>query len=117
MNSSKITVGARAIVKHSERGKEVNIQQLIKKFWGICTGNLEEQNQRANELMKRMFEECIWINVHFLPHSKEIIEVKYNNYNQIRNSKGYGMRWEIGGEFRGLIEPQMDDGHKKKWKH
>jgi hypothetical protein len=22
-----------------------------------------------------MLEECIWINVHFLPHSKEIIEV------------------------------------------
>ena len=31
---------------------------------------------------------------------------------------GYGARWlHDGSEFRGFLEPQMEDGHQIGWKH
>lgn len=37
---------------------------------------------------------------------------------EIRESKGYGARWTLDGyEFRGLVEPQIEGGHDKKWVH
>jgi hypothetical protein len=51
----------------------------------------------------------VWVNAHILPHSEHIIEC--------RVEKGYGIRWTIKGDFRGFLEPQMEGGHDKKWKH
>jgi hypothetical protein len=31
--------------------------------------------------------------------------------------EGYGLRWGTDGTFRGLLEPQMEDGHAKGWIH
>lgn len=37
---------------------------------------------------------------------------------QVRNSRGYGMRWSAdGSQFRGFIEPQAEDGHDNGWVH
>jgi len=37
---------------------------------------------------------------------------------EVRVAKGYGARWALAeGEFRGLVEPQVADGHAKKWLH
>ncbi len=59
--------------------------------------------------MNKLITECIWINVHQLPHETPIIE--------LRNSEGYGIRWQVDGFFRGFLEPQMEGGHDKGWKH
>jgi len=103
-NKAKITVGARALTKHSHRS-------ITEKFWPDQNGKESEKNEKANNIMEKILNECIWINIHGLPQNVGIIE--------IRNEKGYGMRWEINGEnnFRGFLEPQMEDGHEKGWIH
>jgi hypothetical protein len=63
----------------------------------------------AEKFLNLFLDECIWINIHSLPHETPIVE--------LRNEKGYGIRWMIDGVFRGFLEPQMTDGHEKGWKH
>jgi len=62
-------------------------------------------------ILKKILCDASWINIHTLPHDIPIFEV--------RNSLGYGARWTAVGrhEFRGFLEPQMEDGHDKGWKH
>jgi hypothetical protein len=97
----RLTVGARALCKHAHRSSEG--------FWGIIKGTEAEKNEMAQKVALLIIKECAWINAHILPHSEHIIEC--------RVEKGYGIRWTIKGEFRGFLEPQMEGGHDKKWKH
>ncbi len=85
----RLTVGARALCKHAHRSSEG--------FWGIIKGTESEKNEQAEGVAKSIVNEAIWVNAHILPHSEHIIEC--------RNEKGYGIRWTIGGEFRGFLEP------------
>lgn len=96
-----LTVGARALCKHSHRASEG--------FWPDAKGGDSIKNQKAETMLKMFFEKCIWINIHGLPHEIAIIE--------LRIDKGYGIRWQIDGMFRGFLEPQMENGHEKGWKH
>ena len=98
---SRLTVGARAFCKHAHRSSEG--------FWGSVKGTETQKNEQAESIAKLIVDECIWTNAHILPHSEHIIEC--------RHEKGYGIRWTIKGEFRGFLEPQMEGGHDKKWKH
>jgi hypothetical protein len=84
--------------KHSDRTSD-------KEFWGLCTGSEIERNNKANEIFNRILDECVWINIHCLQHSNKVLE--------IRNNKGYGIRWNLNGEFRGLIEPEDMKKEKK----
>lgn len=37
---------------------------------------------------------------------------------EMRTTEGYGARWLLDGmEFRGFLEPQMEDGHAVGWRH
>ena len=37
---------------------------------------------------------------------------------EVRTAEGYGARWLAdGSEFRGFLEPQMEEGHSKGWRH
>ncbi len=37
---------------------------------------------------------------------------------EVRNKEGYGVRWSLDGlQFRGFLEPQMENGHEKGWIH
>ena len=96
-----MTVGARALMKHAHRSSEG--------FWGVVKGTETEKNEMAEGIARSIIDEAIWVNAHILPHSEHIIEC--------RNEKGYGIRWTIKGEFRGFLEPQMEGGHDKKWRH
>ena len=60
-------------------------------------------------MLRMFYEKGSWINIHGLPHEITIIE--------LRVDKGYGIRWQIDGMFRGFLEPQMEDGHEKGWRH
>lgn len=73
--STKITVGARALSKHSDRGKDVMIVFNNQGFWGSCDGSEFERNVKANEIFHKLMNDCVWINIHFLPHSIKILEV------------------------------------------
>jgi hypothetical protein len=95
---TKITVGARALSKHSDRTSD-------KEFWGLCNGSELDRNIKANEIFNKILDECVWINIYYLSNSNKILEV--------RNAKGYGIRWNLNGEFRGLIEPE--DKKEKKY--
>ena len=100
---SKLTVGARALTKHSHRS-------ITDNFWPDQNGKEQEKNDKANKILEKILNECVWINIHGLPHDVGIIE--------IRVEKGYGMRWEINNNFfRGFLEPQMENGHEKGWIH
>lgn len=98
---SMLTVGGRALCKHSHRASEG--------FWPDAKGGDQIKNQKAEMMLKMFLEKCIWINIHGLPHEIAIIE--------LRIDKGYGIRWQIDGMFRGFLEPQMENGHEKGWKH
>lgn len=64
---TKITVGARALSKHSDRTND--------NFWGNCNGNELERNINANEIFNKIMNDCVWMNIHYLPHSNKIFEV------------------------------------------
>jgi hypothetical protein len=100
-NPSNLTVGARALSKHTHRSSEA--------FWPESFGKEIEKNKNAEIILKKIMDECVWINIHGLPGDIPIIE--------IRIREGYGMRWQLDGKFRGFLEPQMIDGHDKRWKH
>ena len=100
---SKLTVGAKALCKHSHRS-------VTESFWPGQGGKEIEKNENAEKMLNLFLNECVWINIHLLPHNLIIIE--------LRIDKGYGIRWQINdGMFRGFLEPQMEDGHEKGWIH
>lgn len=97
-----LSEGARALSKHYHRGSD--------RFWGDCKGNDAKKNTFADEKVREIMRGAVWLNLHLLPHNVTIFE--------IRNNLGYGARWGAdGAQFRGFLEPQMEDGHEKGWKH
>ncbi|XP_001636011.2 uncharacterized protein LOC5515849 [Nematostella vectensis] len=100
---SSLTVGARALSKHCHR-------DITSAFWGICSGSEMAKNKHAQRIMDRILSDLSWLNIHLLPHEVKVVEVRCSN--------GYGARWTSDGkEFRGFLEPQMEDGHSFKWRH
>jgi hypothetical protein len=96
--SSKLTTGARALTKHSIR--------CATSWWGDTNGGEEYRNALALRAVQCILDNAAWINMHLLPHSVEILEVRHTN--------GYGARWTADGSFfRGFLEPQQSDGHEK----
>ena len=93
--SSTLSVGARALSKHWHRGESC--------FWGECAGNDAAKNAHARDVLtRRILREAIWLNVHLLPGSEAVLEV--------RQAEGYGARWSGDGTaFRGFIEPHAWD--------
>lgn len=100
---SILTVGARALTKHAHRSSEG--------FWGTVKGSEARKNEIAAELISRLTQNCVWINMHQLPGNEPVLE--------IRIEQGYGARWAVMGNpgFRGFLEPHTQDGHEKHWRH
>lgn len=98
---SKLSVGARALMKHSHRSSDG--------FWGNATGSEQQKNENAKRIAQTILRECVWVNIHKMLQSEIIIEC--------RVIQGYGIRWSADGTFRGFLEPQMEGGHDKKWRH
>ena len=100
---STLTQGAKALCKHSDRS-------ISDQFWPTQGGKEKDKNENAEKMLNLFLNECVWINIHLLPHQLIIIE--------LRIDKGYGIRWQANdGVFRGFLEPQMEDGHDKGWIH
>lgn len=100
--ASNLSVGARSLTKHAHRSSEG--------FWGKIVGTDQVKNQAAQEVLRRLLNEAAWINIHCLPNEQPVLE--------IRVAQGYGARWFVEKKmFRGFVEPMMDGGHEKGWKH
>lgn len=109
----QLSVSARARAKHAHRGTE--------NFFGAAKGNPEQQNRDALDIVNRLIEEAVWINLHIFSGTggDPVLE--------LRLESGYGARWSghwkdgsrlpIKVEFRGFLEPQMEGGHELKWRH
>jgi hypothetical protein len=93
---SKLTVGARAFAKHSDRNKKV-------KFWGQVKGSEEERNISSNKICLDIIQYSAWISIFSLSKTCKIIE--------IRNKEEFGLRWEYVDDkkivFKGLVEPNI----------
>ncbi|GIL91673.1 hypothetical protein Vretimale_9541 [Volvox reticuliferus] len=82
-NASVLTVGARALSKHTHR-------DLQGEWWPRMTGSEATKNQLARGSLQRLLAGALWLNVHQLPPfdaPKHVLE--------IRNVQGYGARWAI----------------------
>jgi len=59
-SDSVLTVGARALAKHCHRDQTCT-------WWGVSTGSESVKNSHAIEVMERIMDGAIWINIHQLP--------------------------------------------------
>ncbi|XP_065866808.1 uncharacterized protein [Euphorbia lathyris] len=102
VKGSVLTHGARALAKHAERSGN--------KYWGILSGNDDSKNRLAMNVINCLIVSCRWSNVHIVPPHGAVYE--------IRTTDGYGARWSSDGtKFIGFLEPYMEDGFSKGWKH
>ncbi|KAI8002429.1 hypothetical protein LOK49_LG08G02036 [Camellia lanceoleosa] len=102
VESSTLTDGARALAKHVNRSSS--------KYWGDYGGSDSNKNKLAKDAISHLIAHCCWQNLHIVPPHGVVYE--------IRIADGYGARWsEDGTKFIGFLEPYMEDGHSKGWKH
>ncbi|KAK7272004.1 hypothetical protein RJT34_28326 [Clitoria ternatea] len=99
---TELTEGARALAKHACRSSSG--------YWGSLEGNDSNKNRLALDVINHLIAHCCWMNMHIVPPHGAVFE--------IRVADGYGARWtEDGSKFIGFLEPYMQDGHSKGWKH
>jgi hypothetical protein len=134
-NTAGLTAGARAWSKHFHRSARaaagddddddddgINNALPVQSWWGTPSGPIADINTRALELYHRISDGASWRNLHWLPHSVLVYEM--------RVPEGYGMRWaqdwadELQEQavqrpwiFRGFVEPMVENGHEVGWKH
>ncbi|GLT53484.1 hypothetical protein SLA2020_267520 [Shorea laevis] len=97
-----LTHGARALAKHANRSSS--------KYWGSLKGSDSDKNKLAMDVVCHLIAHCDWLNVHVVPPHGVVFE--------IRVADGYGARWsKDGSQFIGFLEPYMEDGHSKGWRH
>lgn len=146
-NKVGLTAGARAWSKHAHRSlvddipsqgldppvdDDTNETDTFKKrnkeprpsgYWGNQpSGPVAVINENALTLFWKIMNAVTWRNLHWLPHSVLVYEVRVR--------EGYGMRWSqnqsdaagTGLEmppwiFRGFVEPMMENGHEVGWRH
>lgn len=94
--------GARALSKHVNRSSD--------RYWGSFSGSDSDKNRVALDVISDLITRCCWMNVHIVPPHGVVYE--------IRDANGYGARWsKDGSKFIGFLEPYMEDGHSKGWRH
>ena len=101
-NPPILSVGARAIQKHMQRANGA--------FWGPLMGKSDKKrNEQSSKKIRELFSRITWINIHTLSRTTadEIIV-------ELRQSEGFGARWDVNYVFKGLIEPQIDGANAKK---
>lgn len=68
----------------------------------------KQRNSQADAKIRDILNNVVWVNIHTLGRMSTIITV------EVRTADGYGARWDIPAEFRGLVEPQNNDLNAKK---
>ncbi|KAH1097439.1 hypothetical protein J1N35_014360 [Gossypium stocksii] len=102
VKGSTLTHGARALAKHVNRSSN--------KYWGNLNGSDSNKNKLAMGVIVDLISNSCWLNMYTVQPHGDVFE--------IRVAEGYGARWSKDGyKFIGFLEPYMDDGHLKGWKH
>lgn len=97
-----LTDGARALSKHVNRSSD--------KYWGSFSGSDSDKNRNALDVIRNLITCSCWMNIHIVPPHGVVFEIRVAN--------GYGARWsKDGSKFIGFLEPYMEDGHSKGWRH
>lgn len=101
-NPALLSVAARALMKHCGR---------LGGGWGECfwgredevmCGSDRDKNGRAERMIARILDDCVWMNVHHAPGGTKVIEFRVEN--------GHGARWQLRGlVFRGFLEPHSEE--------
>eukprot|EP00525_Craspedostauros_australis_P007468 CAMPEP_0198130372 /NCGR_PEP_ID=MMETSP1442-20131203/53810_1 /TAXON_ID= /ORGANISM="Craspedostauros australis, Strain CCMP3328" /LENGTH=154 /DNA_ID=CAMNT_0043790971 /DNA_START=39 /DNA_END=500 /DNA_ORIENTATION=+ len=130
-----LSLAARARAKHAHRGSE--------QFFGVAKGTQERQNREAQEILRTMLRTAVWMNIHTFGGCQEeepVLELRVSSgygarwkFTKIKDddddggadnsstaSKANqgtttGTSKEYRMQFRGFLEPQMEDGHLKGW--
>ncbi len=118
-NPPRLTLAGRARAKHAHRGS-------TDLFFGVCKGSTTEKNDAAINIVIDMIQRAVWINRHVFGGAKHPVL-------ELRTKEGYGARWSMQDfndddetttlftakefTFRGFLEPQMNGGFEKKWRH
>ena len=55
----KLSVGARALSKHYHRSQNL--------YWGELKGGDEKKSEQASQMLRKLIDDCVWINSHMLP--------------------------------------------------
>ncbi|KAJ3109578.1 hypothetical protein HDU96_007181 [Phlyctochytrium bullatum] len=134
-----LTVAARALAKHAHRDEQGE-------GWGgpLVSGTVAAKNVRAAEVLGRIFGDPVWMNLHQLPHNTLVYELRnsegYGTRFYIRSgaqsvagtsttteTTSDELSEEEAGdvtdskpkslEFRGFLEPPMENGHEVGWRH
>ncbi|KAF5775155.1 putative ASCH domain, PUA-like superfamily protein [Helianthus annuus] len=102
VKGSVLSDGARALAKHVNRSNG--------KFWGSFSGNESHKNMLALKVINHLIDHCRWLNVHIVPPHGPVFEIRVQD--------GYGARWSLNPtKFIGFLEPHMEDGYARGWKH
>ena len=100
----KLSVGGRALCKHAIRGKD--------EWWGTLDGTEEDKNERARKIVLHILATATWVNIHALGGGGQ------DGVLEVRQAQGYGARWSVDGAvFRGFLEPHMENGYTRGWRH
>mmetsp|Transcript_50451 Transcript_50451/g.129996 ORF Transcript_50451/g.129996 Transcript_50451/m.129996 type:complete len:99 (+) Transcript_50451:481-777(+) len=84
-------------------------------FIGICMHACSHLHFSTLSLPLPLSHLPLSLSLFYLPprtqHEQPVLEV--------RMKEGYGARWYIDTPitFRGFLEPQMEGGHEKRWRH
>ncbi|KAI9144637.1 hypothetical protein BKA69DRAFT_1053520 [Paraphysoderma sedebokerense] len=135
---SLLTVGARALTKHANRanwwGEITGKESMKNQQANIVLSRILEDIAWVNVHSLPPGNDSGWKNAESIDRSVESSHpeddgrLKENNKDRLatvemRNSSGYGARWVFAHghsealNFRGFLEPQMEDGHDKRWRH
>lgn len=99
-----LSVGGRALCKHAIRGREG--------WWGTSGGTESDKNERAEKAALHILSTATWVNIHAFGGGGQ------DGVVEVRQAQGYGARWSVDGtNFRGFLEPHMEDGHSRGWRH
>ncbi|CAM9606116.1 unnamed protein product, partial [Ascophyllum nodosum] len=100
----KLSVGGRALCKHAIRRKD--------EWWGTPDGTEEDKNERARKIVLHILATATWVNIHAFGGGGQ------DSVLEVRQAQGYGARWSVDGAvFRGFLEPHIENGHTRGWRH
>ncbi|KAF1986049.1 hypothetical protein K402DRAFT_421618 [Aulographum hederae CBS 113979] len=97
---SEMSSGAIALCKHFERGGASSEHGRAHPFWTRPVGSNSNKDRIANDILEKMLEDTAWKNVLLLHKGVAVYE--------IRNHKGYGMRWTLD------VQEQSENGQAKE---
>lgn len=98
---SRMSSGAVALCKHFERSGSVE-HGVAHPFWTLPRGSNEEKTRIAGEILEAMLADVAWRNVMMLHEGVAVYEV--------RNRKGYGMRWTLDLQGKSSCDEDVDAG-------